>query len=76
MINYFSVLYDGQEDVEKIELEYYKEDINWNSVELSSWIHGPEPIGPRPGPTNFEKSWTGRVSSKILKLGRNRTRTE
>ena len=51
MINYFSVLYDGQEDVEKIELEYYKEDIN--SVELSSWIHGPELVGSRPGPTNF-----------------------
>ena len=30
MIKYFSVLYDGLEDIEKIEFEYYKEDINWN----------------------------------------------
>ena len=30
MIKYFSVLYDGLEDIEKIEFEYYKEDINYN----------------------------------------------
>ena len=29
MIKLFSVLYDGHEDIEKIEFEYYKEDINW-----------------------------------------------
>ena len=28
MIKLFSVLYDGHEDIEKIEFEYYKEDIN------------------------------------------------
>ena len=65
MINYFSVLYDGHEDVEKIELEYYKEDINWNFVELSSWIHGPVLIGTGPGLDQIKSSDSTRTDDNI-----------
>ena len=53
MIKYFSILYDGIEDIEKIEFEYYKENINWNFLHLGSWIHGPEPTSPEQGPRKF-----------------------
>ena len=69
MIKYFSVLYDGLEDIEKIEFEYYKEDINWNFAHFWSGIHGPAPNGPGLGLAKIFKPRTRKTN--IWKDNRN-----